>query len=72
VKIGGDHVRLVGENDVVGERGVLEESARSATVTANGHMLTWAISRERLLALVQQNPDARARMLSYMRSRYLD
>jgi cytochrome P450 len=72
VEIGGKHIRVVGENDVVGERGVLEESARSATVTAKGHTLTWAISRERLLALVQRNPDARARMLSYMRSRYPD
>ncbi len=41
-------------------------------VTAKGHMLTWAISRERLLALVEKNPDARERMLAYMRERYQD
>ncbi len=72
VVIAGRHVRVVGENGVVGERGVLEASARSATVTARGHMLTWAISRERLLALVEKNPDARERMLAYMRKRYQD
>ena len=72
VVIADRHIRVVGENDVVGERGVLEGSARSATVTAKGHMLTWAISRERLLALVDKNLDARERMLAYMRERYQD
>jgi cytochrome P450 len=72
VTIRGEQVRAVGENDVVGERGVLEASARSATVTASTHMLTWAISRERLLALVEKNPDARTRMNAYMQERYRD
>jgi hypothetical protein len=35
-------------------------------------MLTWAISRDRLLALVERNPNAKARMLAYMRERYRD
>ena len=72
VTIGGETIRVVGENDVVGERGVLEESARSATVTATSHMLTYAISRERLMALVERNPDARKRMFDFMRQRYQD
>ena len=38
--------------------GTTQGGARSATVTATGHMLTWAISRERLLALVRREaPD---------------
>jgi len=72
VTIGGTQIRVVGENDVIGERGVLEASARSATVTAKGHMLTWAISRDRLLTLVEKNANAKARMLAYMRERYKD
>ena len=44
----------------------------TSTVTARSHMLTWAISRDRLLALVEKNPDARARMTAYMRERYGD
>jgi cytochrome P450 len=67
-----DGVVRRGENDVIGERGILEDSTRCATVTAAGHMLTWAISRERLLALVQRSPGARSHMLSFMQSRYGD
>ncbi|MDJ0850276.1 MAG: cytochrome P450 [Myxococcota bacterium] len=72
VSIAGGSVRRVGENDVVGERGLLEKTARSASVAATSHMLTYAISRQRLLALVEKNPDARERMFEYMRDRYRD
>jgi cytochrome P450 len=72
VTIGGRHVRQVGVNEVVGERGVLERSARSATVTATSHMLAYAISRERLLAIVEKSPEAKDRMFAYMRGRYED
>ena len=65
-------VRTVGEDAVVGERGVLLDTVRSATVTAATHMITWAISRERLRALVDGNPAARARMLELMERRYED
>lgn len=59
VTIGHKGVATVGEHDVVGERGVLLDTVRSATVTAMTHMLTYAISRERLRALVECNPTAR-------------
>jgi cytochrome P450 len=58
VAIGGRLVATVGENRVVGERGPLEGRARTATVTASTHMTTWAISRERLLALVAHSQGA--------------
>ena len=61
-----------GENDVVGERGPLEDRARSANVVATSHVNTWAISRERLLALVEKSPTAREGMLAYVRERYGD
>jgi hypothetical protein len=70
VTIGGAAIRRVSETDVVGERGVLEGIGRSATVTAVGHMLTYAISRQRLLELVASSPQAKQGMFAYMRGRY--
>ena len=70
VTIGRKGVATVGEHDVVGERGVLLDTVRSATVTAMTHMITYAISRERLRALVESNTTAREWMLEEMRRRY--
>jgi cytochrome P450 len=72
VTVGRKGVATVGEHDVVGERGVLLDTVRSATVTAMTHMITYAISRERLRALVAGNPPAREWMLEEMRRRYPD
>jgi CRP-like cAMP-binding protein len=70
VTIGGKVVATVGEDDVVGERGPLRGEARAATVAAKSHMITYAISRERLLALVERNRPAGEGMFEYMRQRY--
>ncbi len=70
VTIEGRAVRSVGEYDVVGERGLLEERARSATVTADADMITYAISRDRLRGLTERNPTVRTWMLEEMRRRY--
>jgi CRP-like cAMP-binding protein len=70
VTIGRKGVRTVGVDAVVGERGVLLDTVRSATVTAMTHMITYAISRERLRALVDGNPAARAWMLQETHRRY--
>jgi cytochrome P450 len=70
VTIGRKGVAKVGEDDVIGERGVLLDTVRSATVTAMTHMITYAISRERLRALVAGNPTAREWMLQEVRRRY--
>jgi len=72
VTIDGERVRTIGEGDVVGERGLLEDAPRSATVTATSHMITYAISRQRLLALVEESPTAREGMFASMRRRYRD
>ena len=72
VTIRGERIRTVGENDVVGERGLLEDTPRSATVTASGHVGTYAISRQRLLALVAGNPTLEDSMREFMRKRYTD
>jgi len=53
VTIGRKGVATVGEHDVVGERGVVLDTVRAATVTAMSHMITYAISRERLRLLVE-------------------
>jgi hypothetical protein len=70
VTIGRKGVATVGEHDVVGERGVLLDTTRAATVTATSHMITYAISRERLRALIAGNPVARDWMLAEMDRRY--
>ncbi len=70
VTIGRKGVGSVGEHDVVGERGVLLDTVRAATVTAITHMITYAISRERLRALVAGNPAVRDWMLAEMTRRY--
>lgn len=63
-------VGTVGEDDVVGERGVLLNTVRAATVTAMSHMITYAISRQRLRAVVDANADAREWMLEEIAHRY--
>ena len=70
VTIGSKGVTTVGEHDVVGERGILLDAVRAATVTATTHMITYAISRQRLHALVAGNPAAREWMLEEVRRRY--
>jgi cytochrome P450 len=72
VVIDGRRVRTVGEHDVVGERGPLEGTARTATVTATSHMATYAISRARLLDLATRSPTAAEGMFGYMREHYPD
>jgi CRP-like cAMP-binding protein len=52
--------------------GVLLDTKRSATVTAVEHMITYAISRERLRELVERNAGVRDWMLAEMRRRYPD
>jgi cytochrome P450 len=70
VTIGRKGVATVNEEDVVGERGILLDTVRSATVTAMSHMITYAISRERLRALVAGSAAARDWMLQEIRRRY--
>jgi CRP-like cAMP-binding protein len=72
VTIGRKGVGSVGEHDVIGERGVLLDTVRAATVTATTHMITYALSRARLRALVEANPAVREWMLAEMGRRYPD
>jgi hypothetical protein len=72
VSIGDRTIRTVGPDDVVGERGPIEGGTRTATVRAVTHMITYAISRQRLLALMGRSPAARVGMLQYMKERYRD
>ena len=46
------------------------DTARSATVTAVTHMITYAISRERLRTVVDNNPAAKEWMFAELRRRY--
>ena len=63
-------MRTVGVDDVVGERGPIEGRPRSATVAATTHMTTWAISRDRLLAVVSRNATLGTRLREEIARRY--
>ena len=63
-------VATVGADDLVGERGVVTNSERAATVRATGHVSAWVISRERLDAVLEANPTAAATMRAVTASRY--
>lgn len=72
VEIAGRPVRTVGPDDVVGERGPLEDRTRTATVRATTPMIAYAIPRDCLLSLAARSAEARAGMLAYVRTRYAD
>jgi CRP-like cAMP-binding protein len=70
VTIGNTGVGAVTANDVVGERGILLDTVRAATVTADDHMVTCAIARERLLALVADSLPVRRWMMDEVQRSY--
>jgi short-subunit dehydrogenase len=70
VSIRGAEVGMVHANEVVGERGPIEDRPRSATVTAATRVLAYAISRERFEQLLTANPDAAAHMRRLVGARY--
>ena len=70
VVIGGALVATVEADDVVGERGPLLDAPRTATVTAKTHMITYAISRDRLQRLMQDSPSAKAGIEEALRRRF--
>jgi CRP-like cAMP-binding protein len=72
VWVDGERVATLGENEVVGERGPLRGETRSATAIAASHVVTYAIARERLLALARASATASEGMDAVMHQRYGD
>lgn len=70
VHIDGAYVRTVGADDVVGERGLVLDALRSATVTATSHMIAYAVSRELLQRVLDASPDVAAAMHAQVNQRY--
>ena len=70
VHIDGVHVRTVGADDVVGERGLVLDALRSASVTATSHMITYAVSRELLQRVLDASPEVAAAMHAQVTQRY--
>lgn len=70
VTVHGQHVGAVRSGDVVGERGPIENRARTASVVAASRLLTYAISRERLNEVLEAHPETAARMRDLVRARY--
>ncbi len=70
VEIKGTFVATVGADDVVGERGPIMDLPRAATVTATTHMITFAISRERLHQIMESNHTAADQMKMVLAARY--
>jgi CRP-like cAMP-binding protein len=70
VTIGSSEIGALRASDVVGERGIVLETVRAATVTADTHMVTCAIARERLEAILSDSLSARRWMLDEVRRHY--
>jgi NAD(P)-dependent dehydrogenase (short-subunit alcohol dehydrogenase family) len=70
VSVRGRDVGTIIANDVVGERGLIENRPRSATVTASRRILAYAISRDRLDQLLRTNSDVAEHMRTLVRGRY--
>jgi cytochrome P450 len=70
VTIDGATVATVGADDVVGEKGPIEDRPRAATVIATTHMITFAISRDRLHQVMESNQSAADQMRKVLAARY--
>jgi CRP/FNR family transcriptional regulator, cyclic AMP receptor protein len=70
VTVGNVTVDNVGPVDVVGERGPITGRPRAATVTARTHMVTYAIPRANLQALMNRSPVAATAMRDELLRRY--
>jgi cytochrome P450 len=66
VIVDGEVVATLGPDAIVGERGVLAGTARSATVTATSHLGVHVLSTDRLRSIMQSNPRAAARMQEFV------
>jgi CRP-like cAMP-binding protein len=70
VTIGDKVVATVGPDDVVGEKGPIEGRPRAATVRAATNMITYAVSREHLLDLMEASPAVADAMRETVAARY--
>jgi CRP-like cAMP-binding protein len=70
VSIDGTVVATIGADDIVGERGPIMDLPRAATVTATTHMITFAISRDRLHQVMESNEVAAKQMNKVLAARY--
>ncbi len=70
VSIEGEVAARIHADSVVGERGLLLNRPRAATVTADEHVIAYAVSRDRLVSLINASPTAREGMLADLRLRY--
>lgn len=70
VTIDGTVVATATADDVVGERGPIMDLPRAATVTATTHMITFAISRNRLHNVMESNPAAAGEMRKVLAAKY--
>lgn len=70
VTVGNVTVGTVAAYDIVGERGPITNRPRAATVTASTAMLTYAIPREELRAIVDESPVAATVMRDEILRRY--
>lgn len=70
VTVEGQVVATVHADSVVGERGLLLNRPRAASVVAAEHLIAYAVSKQRLVRLVNASPTARQGMLDDVRQRY--
>lgn len=70
VTIDGTVVATATADDVIGERGPIMDLPRAATVTATTHMITIAISRNRLHSVMESNSVAAGEMKKVLVAKY--
>ena len=70
ITIDGQVVATAGPDNLIGERGLVVDGKRAATVHAITPLIAWAISKERLQRLARDNPAALEVMREVVAARY--
>jgi CRP/FNR family transcriptional regulator, cyclic AMP receptor protein len=69
VTVGGDELRTLGSGDYFGEVALIDDGARTATITAKTELKTYGITSWEFRPLIEQNAELAWKMLQTMAKR---
>jgi CRP-like cAMP-binding protein len=69
VTVGGDELRTLGSGDYFGEVALIDDGARTATITATTQLKTYGITSWEFRPLIEQNAELAWKMLQTMAKR---
>ena len=72
VTVGGDELRTLGSGDYFGEVALIDDGARTATITAKTELKTYGITSWEFRPLIEQNAELAWKMLQTMAKRLRD